>query len=39
LPLAASQALANACMDADPTRRPTFAEIEPMLTALRREYR
>ena len=33
------QALADACMDADPGRRPTFAELEPMLTALRKEYR
>ena len=33
------QALANACMDADPARRPTFAELEPMLEALRKEYR
>ncbi len=33
------QALANACMDAEPGRRPTFAELEPMLTALRKEYR
>jgi len=37
--LLSPQALANACMEADPGRRPTFAELEPMLTALRKEYR
>ena len=33
------QALADACMDADPAKRPTFAELEPMIEALRREHR
>lgn len=31
-------ALANACMDANPEQRPSFAEIEPMIEALSRDF-